>query len=169
VVVQKPDESLLGDGLRRCAGRAADLNPAPDKPDAPRRAPPIDRRHDRSDGRRPLLHRRSIVWDGRHQRHQSPPTAQEEPVEGGRRAADLLGDLGFRQVAVGNQRLDDSQLGGVEGSGPTAHTATQTAGPQPGAGPLDHDLALDLAQRPEDVEQKSAAGRRGVDALRKGT
>jgi hypothetical protein len=86
-------------------------------------------------------------------------------VEGA--AADLepAGDLGRGVAAAGVQLAGQLDLAGVEHRRAAAVAAASPGGYQPGGGALAHQVAFELGQGGEDVEDKLAAGGGGVDRL----
>ena len=89
-------------------------------------------------------------------------------VEGRAAHAEEPGDRGDRVLRAGEHRPRLGDLVGVEGRGPAEALAAGPGGGQAVAGALDEELAQELREGGEDVEDQATAGGGGVEALVQG-
>ncbi len=90
----------------------------------------------------------------------------ERPVERRPRDAECATDGRDVDLPAGvepSRQLELRRIGELLGSTPGSPSGA--GGSEPGLGPLPDQAALELSQRPEDVEDELATGRGGVDLL----
>src|SRR5512135_651389 len=104
--------------------------------------------------------------EGRSVSGQLPCLCRDVAVQGGPGDAQGATDVGDRGGLVVVEGLGDLRLTRVERSGASAEPPSGPGGGQPGLGALPDQVAFELSQRAEDVEdQLAAAGGGGVDLL----